>query len=77
MQGGTILLRQCQPAAEIAGVPRSKRQQRVEKALESVELTDKTRQKAKNLSGGQKQRLAIARHRRAAADLFADEPTVT
>ena len=61
---------------EIAGVPRHKRAARVKKALESVELLDKIKSKARNLSGGQKQRLAIAR---AIANepsiIFADEPT--
>ena len=61
---------------EIARVPRRKRREMVEKALEAVELLDKKRSRAKNLSGGQKQRLAVAR---AIVNepkiLFADEPT--
>lgn len=61
---------------EIADVPWSTRKQKVQAALESVELLDKIGNKAKNLSGGQKQRLAVAR---AIVNepriIFADEPT--
>lgn len=61
---------------EIAKRSRSERKRRVQRALTSVEMLDKVRNKAKDLSGGQKQRLAIAR---AIANepkiIFADEPT--
>lgn len=61
---------------EIAGVAPSKRKAMITRALESVELGDKLRSRARDLSGGQKQRLAIAR---AIVNqpkiLFADEPT--
>lgn len=61
---------------EIAKKSRSERKRRVQRALTSVEMLDKVRNKAKDLSGGQKQRLAIAR---AIANepkiIFADEPT--
>lgn len=53
-----------------------KRKQRIEAALQKVELLDKINEKAKNLSGGQKQRLAIARAIVNSPSLIlADEPT--
>ena len=61
---------------EIAEVPISRRNSKIDKALKSVELFDKKKSKARDLSGGEKQRLAIAR---AVVNqpklIFADEPT--
>ena len=61
---------------EIANITASERKRRVNKALKTVELFDKVKQKAGNLSGGQKQRLAIARAIvNTPRIIFADEPT--
>ena len=61
---------------EIGNVALGARKQRVDAALSVVELSDKTKEKARNLSGGQKQRLAIARAIvNSPSILFADEPT--
>lgn len=61
---------------EIKKISFKERKDRIIKALETVELNDKIKQKAGNMSGGQKQRLAIAR---AIVNepkiIFADEPT--
>ncbi len=61
---------------EIANVSPSKRKTLINAALAAVELTDKSKSRAKNLSGGQKQRLAVARAIvNSPKILFADEPT--
>lgn len=45
----------------ISGIPKSKRHAMIERALESVHMLHKMKQKAASLSGGEKQRICIAR----------------
>ncbi len=60
----------------LAGIDRKLRQQKVLKALASVNLSDRAEHKPNQLSGGQLQRIAIARAMiMQPAILLADEPT--
>ena len=63
--------------AMVYKVPRAEREERIRKALELVELSDKAKLIVRTFSGGMKRRLELARslmHR--PAILFLDEPTV-
>ena len=59
-----------------AGIPREERIEKVQKALEMVDLGDRVTHKPSELSGGQRQRVAVARALvMSPSILLADEPT--
>lgn len=61
---------------ELAGMPRSQRDQRAEECLRFVGLADKAGEYPSRLSGGQRQRVAIARALASGPQLLlCDEPT--
>ena len=76
VEGGESCYNNVSLSLETAGVPVRKRKKLIEQALQSVNLGDKIKSRAKDLSGGQKQILAIARAIVGEPEiLFADEPT--
>ncbi len=76
LNGRETVLENVMLPLKIGGFSFSDRRKRAMKALEDVDMVDKTENKATDLSGGQKQRVAIARALVNDPEvIFADEPT--
>jgi putative ABC transport system ATP-binding protein len=76
LNGNDSVLENVTLPLKVAGIPKKERIARAQEVLTSVDLLEKSMDKANNLSGGQKQRVCIARALiNNPSVIFADEPT--